>query len=113
MRDSAIWELGRRPRTILVPVQFVGVAAFQEEVATLLETVKQRPIAFYSRGEWGPIIISLAEYDRLRALSRTVAWFRTAGLDLATAREEDVTAFVSTFREGGVAETGAAGALAG
>lgn len=112
-RDSAIRELGRRRRTILMPVQFVGVAAFREQVAALLETVKARPVVIYSRGDSGPIIISPAEYDRLRALSRIVAWFRSAGLDLATAREEDVAAFVRAFRDGPAAVDVEPGALAG
>ena len=100
---TAIRELGRRRRTILNSVLFVGVAAFREEVAALLESVKERPVVIYSRGDWGPVAINPAEYDRLRSLSRIVAWFRSAGLDLATAREEDVGAFVRTFREGDAA----------
>jgi prevent-host-death family protein len=95
---NEVRELGRRPRSILASPKFVGVAAFREEVAAVLETVKERPVVIYSRGDWGPIAIHPAEYDRLRALSRPVAWFRSAGLDLATAREEDVAAFVHTFR---------------
>jgi prevent-host-death family protein len=95
---NAIRELSRRPRSILASPTFVGVAAFREEVAAVLETVKERPVVIYSRGDWGPIAIHPREYDRLRAMSRPVAWFRSAGLDLATAREEDVAAFVRAFR---------------
>jgi prevent-host-death family protein len=100
---SAVRELSRRPRSILASPRFVGVAAFREEVAAVLETIKERPIVIYSRGDWGPIAIHPDEYDRLRALSRSVAWFRSAGLDLAIAREEEVAKFVRAFRAAPIA----------
>ena len=45
------------------------------------------------------MFITPAEYYRLRRLSRIVAWFRTAGLDLATADEGAIAAFVRRYRE--------------
>jgi hypothetical protein len=44
-------------------------------------------------------VIPAPEYDRLRALARSVSWFRGAGLDLTTATEQDIINFVRTHRE--------------
>jgi len=39
-------------------------------------------------------VIPAPEYDRLRALARVVSWFRGAGLDLASASEQEIIDFV-------------------
>ena len=57
-----------------------------------------RPLTIAHGGEMAVTFISPREYDRLRALERLVAWFRTAGLDLATADEDTVSAFVRDYR---------------
>jgi hypothetical protein len=44
-------------------------------------------------------VIPAPEYDRLRAMARAISWFRGAGLDLATAREQQVIDFVRIHRE--------------
>ena len=55
-------------------------------------------------------MIPAPEYDRLRALARMVSWFRGAGLDLATAKEQQVIDFVRSHRAGtGAAQEQSAG----
>ena len=54
------------------------------------------------------MFITPAEYYRLRKLSRVVAWFRTAGLDLVTADEGEIAVFVRRFRDAPGTATGSA-----
>ena len=51
-----------------------------------------------ARGHLAVAVIPAPEYDRLRALNRAVSWFRGAGLDLATATEQQVIDFVRARR---------------
>ena len=44
-------------------------------------------------------LVAPREFDRLRALARTVSWFRAAGLDLASADESEIATFVRTFAD--------------
>lgn len=91
----------------------VGIADLRENIAEHLGRVGQgRLITVVDGGRLTVSLISPAEFDRLRSLRRIVSWFRAAGLDLATANEAEIAAFVKTFRERG-AGTGEAGAMAG
>jgi antitoxin (DNA-binding transcriptional repressor) of toxin-antitoxin stability system len=79
----------------------VGITEIQRRVASILDEVGEgRPTAIYSSGKYVGFFITPAEYYRLRKLSRVVSWFRTAGLDLATADEAAIAEFVRRFREG-------------
>ena len=70
-------------------------------MAGILDEVGEgRPGAIYSSGKFVGVLITPAEYYRLRKLSRVVSWFRTAGLDLVTADEAAIADFVRRFREG-------------
>jgi hypothetical protein len=62
-----------------------------------------------SSGRFAATLISPREFDRLRALGRAVSWFAAAGLDLASADEADVAAFVREYRRGGAGARSAAG----
>jgi len=71
----------------------------REKLATYLDEIHAgRPLTVISGGRFAVTLISPREFDRLRNLQRIVAWFRTAGLDLATADEAAVAAFVREFR---------------
>ena len=68
--------------------------------ATLVAEVAQgRVRTIVARGHLAVAVIPAPEYDRLRALARSVSWFRGAGLDLTTATEQHIINFVRTHRE--------------
>jgi prevent-host-death family protein len=84
----------------LSPLRTKGVSDARAAFATLIEEVAQgRVRTIVHRGRLAVAIIPPSEYDRLRALARVVSWFRGAGLDLATATEQQVIDFVLTHRE--------------
>ena len=98
---TAIRRLGREARQVLDIPRTIGITEIQRRLASILEEVGEgRPTAIYSSGKFVGVLITPAEYYRLRKLSRIVAWFRTAGIDLAIADESEVAAFVRRFREG-------------
>ena len=98
---SAIRRLARDARQILDIPRTIGITEIQRRLASILDEVGEgRPTAIYSSGKFVGVLITPAEYYRLRKLSRVVAWFRTAGLDLATADESEIADFVRRFREG-------------
>ena len=98
---TAIRRLAREARQILDIPRTIGITEIQRRLASILEELGEgRPTAIYSSGKFVGVLITPAEYYRLRKLSRVVAWFRTAGLDLATADEREIAAFVRRFREG-------------
>jgi prevent-host-death family protein len=95
----AIAELTAEEREILAPLRTATITETREKFATYLEEIgRGRPLTIISSGRFVVTAISPAEFDRLRALGRTVAWFRAAGLDLETADEAAVAAFVRDFR---------------
>jgi prevent-host-death family protein len=97
---ATIRKLTAEPRAILSPLRTVGVSDARAAFATLVEEVAQgRVRTIVYRGHLAVAIIPSPEYDRLRALARAVSWFRGAGLDLATATEQQVIDFVRTRRE--------------
>jgi prevent-host-death family protein len=106
---TAVRRLGRQRREILEIPDTIGITEIQRRLASILDEVAQgRPIAIYSSGKYVGVFITPAEYYRLRKLSRVVAWFRTAGLDLATADEGEIADFVRRFREAPGTATGSA-----
>jgi hypothetical protein len=50
-----------------------------------------------SSGRFAATLVAPREFDRLRALDRTVGWFRAAGLDLAAADDQAIAGFVRDF----------------
>ena len=98
---TAVRRLAREPRQILDIPRTIGITEIQRRLASILDEVGEgRPGAIYSSGKFVGVLITPAEYYRLRRLSRVVSWFRTAGLDLATADEAAIAEFVRRFREG-------------
>ena len=97
---ATIRRLTSEPRAILSPLRTKGVSDARAAFATLIEEVAQgRVRTIVHRGHLAVAIIPAPEYDRLRALNRAVSWFRGAGLDLATATEQQVIDFVGSRRE--------------
>jgi prevent-host-death family protein len=96
---GAVRRLADRPRAILAPLRTVGVTDARQRFASILDLVAQgRTMTMVSSGRFAVTVIPSAEYDRLRELSRTVTWFRLAGLDLESADESEVADFVRTYR---------------
>jgi antitoxin (DNA-binding transcriptional repressor) of toxin-antitoxin stability system len=113
LTDAAIRRLGREVRQVLDIPRTIGITEIQRRVASIIDEVHEgRPTAIYSSGKFVGVLITPAEYYRLRRLSRMVAWFAAAGLDLANADGPEIVAFVKAFRER-AAGTGEAGAMAG
>ena len=108
---ATIRRLTSEPRAILSPLRTIGVSDARAAFATLVGEVAQgRVRTIVAKGHLAVAIIPAPEYDRLRALSRAVSWFRGAGLDLATATEQQIIDFVRTHRAGiGAAEQQTAG----
>jgi len=97
--QAAIRAAITQPREILAPLHVAGIADVRARLKTVLdEIVAGRPLTIAHQGEMAVMFISPREFDRLRGLERLVAWFRTAGLDLATADEDAVAAFVRDYR---------------
>lgn len=102
---ATIRRLMSEPRAILSPLRTIGVSDARAAFATLVgEVALGRVRTIVARGHLAVALIPAPEYDRLRALARMVSWFRGAGLDLATATEQQIIDFVRTNRAG----TGAA-----
>jgi antitoxin (DNA-binding transcriptional repressor) of toxin-antitoxin stability system len=98
---TAVRRLAREPRQILDIPRTIGITEIQRRLAGILDEIGDgRPGAIYSSGKFVGVLITPAEYYRLRKLSRVVSWFKTAGLDLATADEAAIAEFVRRFREG-------------
>jgi prevent-host-death family protein len=97
---ATIGKLTSEPRAILSPLRTIGVSDARAAFATLVSEVAQgRVRTIVARGHLAVAVIPSPEYDRLRALARSVSWFRGAGLDLATATEQQVVDFVQAGRE--------------
>ena len=97
---ASIRSLTSEPRAILSPLRTIGVSDARAAFATLVAEVAQgRVRTIVAGGHLSVAVIPAPEFDRLRALSRSLSWFRGAGLDLATATEEQVIEFVQSRRE--------------
>jgi antitoxin (DNA-binding transcriptional repressor) of toxin-antitoxin stability system len=111
--DAAIRRLGREVRQVLDIPRTIGITEIQRRVASIIDEVNEgRPTSIYSGGEFVGVLITPAEYYRLRRLSLSLAWFQAAGLDLAKADGPKIVAFVKAFRERATG-TGETGAMAG
>jgi antitoxin (DNA-binding transcriptional repressor) of toxin-antitoxin stability system len=98
-RQAAIRAQVGEPREILAPLKVAGIADVRARLASVLDEVSAgRPLTIAHGGGFAVTFISPREFDRLRGLERLVAWFRTAGLDLAKADEDAVAAFVRDYR---------------
>jgi prevent-host-death family protein len=96
---ATIRRLTSEPRAILSPLRTIGVSDARAAFATLVGEVAQgRVRTIVAKGHLAVAVIPAPEYDRLRALNRAVSWFRGAGLDLATATEQQVIDFVRARR---------------
>jgi prevent-host-death family protein len=97
---ATVRRLTSAPRAILSPLRTIGVSDARAAFATLVREVAQgRVRTIVAKGHLAVAVIPAPEYDRLRALNRAVSWFRGAGLDLATATEQEVIGFVRARRE--------------
>ncbi len=96
---ASIRKLSSEPRAILSPLRTIGVSDARAAFATLVGEVAQgRVRTIVARGHLAVAVIPAPEYDRLRALNRAVSWFRGAGLDLATATEQQIIDFIQARR---------------
>ena len=76
----------------------MGITDARAGFAQLLDEVgRGRTMTIVSGGRFAATLVAQREFDRLRALDRTVGWFRSAGVDLATADETAIAAFVREF----------------
>lgn len=106
---TAVRRLADQPRDILAPLRTMGITDARTSFAALLHEVETgRTLTIVSSGRFAATLVAPREFDRLRALGRTVSWFRAAGLDLATADEADVAAFVHEFATRSAASDAAA-----
>ena len=97
---ATIRRLTSEPRAILSPLRTKGVSDARAAFATRLAEVAQgRVRTIVAGGRLAVAVIPASEYDRLRALARVVSWFRGAGLDLATATEQQIIEFVRSRRD--------------
>lgn len=100
VRRSDVERLAATPREITAPLRTVNITELREHLAERLDEVKAgRSLTIIAGGRLAATLISPREYDRLRSLSRVVAWFRAAGLDLASEDEGAITTFVAAYRE--------------
>jgi prevent-host-death family protein len=96
---SAIRRLDEEPREVLGPLQTVQITDLRENLAANLEEVAQgRAKTIVSSGRFAASLISPREFDRLRRLFRASSWFAAAGLDLSSADEAAIAAFVRDYR---------------
>jgi prevent-host-death family protein len=98
---SAIRHLDDEPREIIGPLQTVQITDLREKLASYLDEVSRgRALTVVSSGRFAASLISPREFDRLRRLHRIVSWFVAAGLDLGSADEAAIAAFVRDYRGG-------------
>jgi prevent-host-death family protein len=107
---AAVRRLVGTPREITAPLRVANITELRGRLAAYLDEVTAgRTLTVVAGGQLAATMISPREFDRLRALARTVAWFRAAGLDLATADEPTIAAFVAAYRARGAATDEAVG----
>ena len=95
---TAVRRLGDQSRDILAPLRTLGITEARLNFASILDEIEAgRTLTIVSGGRFAATLVSPREFDRLRALARTVSWFLAAGLDLATADEAAIAAFVRGF----------------
>ena len=97
---SAIRALAEQSRDILGPLRTTGITDARLKWASVLDEIgRGRILTIVSSGRFAVTIVSPREFDRLRALARTVSWFRAAGLDLGVADEAEIATFVREFAD--------------
>lgn len=102
---SAIAQLAAIPREINAPLRTVNITDLREHLAAHLDDVAAgRALTIVAGGRLAATLISAREFDRLRSLSRVLAWFRAAGLDLETADESAIATFVRDYRRRATAD---------
>ncbi len=97
---ASVRRLAGEAREILAPLRTVGVREMQRVVADVIDRVQAgQPATISLDGGLPAVLISPTEFDRLRELARIESWFRAAGLDLASANEQETADFVRRLRE--------------
>jgi antitoxin (DNA-binding transcriptional repressor) of toxin-antitoxin stability system len=95
---TAVRRLADQPRDILAPLRTMGITDARAGFAGLLDEITGgRTLTIVASGRFAATLVAPREFDRLRALDRTVGWFRAAGLDLAAADDQAIAAFVRDF----------------
>ncbi|MGH2380718.1 MAG: type II toxin-antitoxin system prevent-host-death family antitoxin [Candidatus Limnocylindria bacterium] len=98
--DHELGMLIRQKRDILAAYRPMGIADARVKMAETLDQVRRsRPLMLVTYGKSVAIMVRPEEHRRLMHLRRIVAWFRAAGLDLATAEDDEVIAWARAFRE--------------
>lgn len=98
---SAIRRLDEEPRDILGPLATVQITDLRENLAKNLEEVAEgQAKTVVSSGRFAASLISPREFDRLRRLYDIVSGLAGLGLDLTSANEASIAAFVRDFRRG-------------
>ncbi|MHB8960487.1 MAG: type II toxin-antitoxin system prevent-host-death family antitoxin [Candidatus Limnocylindrales bacterium] len=106
---AAVRAIDEQPREILGPLATVQITDLRERLASCLDEVSGgRALTVVSSGRFAATLVSPREFDRIRQLGRAVAWFAAAGLDLASAGDAEVAAFVVEYRRGGASRAGSA-----
>jgi PHD/YefM family antitoxin component YafN of YafNO toxin-antitoxin module len=97
---TAIRGLARQRRDILGALRTMAVSDAPRGFAALLDEIESgRLMTIVDKKQLAVTLVSPREYDRLRALTLAVNWFRAAGLNLETADADETTAWVRDFRE--------------
>ncbi len=99
--QAAIRRLDAEPRDIAGPLSTVQITDLRENLATNLEQIAAgQAKTIVSSGRFAASLISPREFDRLRRLQHVVSWFAALGLDLTSADEAAIAAFVRDYRRG-------------
>lgn len=102
---AASRRLDEVPRDILGPLTTVQITDMRENLASNLEEITQgHAKTVVSSGRFAASLISPREFDRLRRLHQIVSWFAALGLDLTSADEAAIAAFVRDYRRGKATE---------
>lgn len=97
---TAIRGLARQSRDVLGALRTMAVSDVPRGFAALLDEIGSgRLMTIIDKKQLAVTLISPREYDRLHGLTNAVNWFRSGGLDLATAEPEAIAAWVRDFRE--------------
>jgi PHD/YefM family antitoxin component YafN of YafNO toxin-antitoxin module len=97
---TAIRGLARQRRDILGALRTMAVSDVPRGFAALLDEIESgRLMTIVDKKQLAVTLVSPREYDRLRALTLAVNWFRAAGLNMETADADAISAWVRDFRE--------------
>lgn len=90
------WDTSHDIGWVLRPI---GLTDARMKFAELLDEISSgRPRTIVNSGRLAATLIRPMEYDRLMSLSRTVAWFKMHGLDLANTTDEASYDWLQEFR---------------